>query len=125
MQALTKNDVAAVLADLRQINSKVLKIAGDFSEITAQAKQAVAVNKDRVDEIVDNMTQVSQDLKATSKEVRRNPWRLMHTPDQKEELHAEHLRRGPRLRRGRRPARPGTRQAKRHLQGQPAGPARR
>ena len=38
------------------------------------------VHRDNIDEMIDNMRIVSENLKATSKEIRRNPWRLLYKP---------------------------------------------
>jgi ABC-type transporter Mla subunit MlaD len=85
-----KDDLAALLSDLRTTNSEVLKIARDFAKVSGETREMLAVHRPSLDEIIDNMTQVSADLKATAKEVRRNPWRLLHTPDDKE-LHSTNI----------------------------------
>ena len=84
IEGYTKKDFAEILATLRRTNTKVLKIATDFGEVSGQVKEMVTVNRDRIDEMIDNMTLVSADLKATAKDVRRAPWRLLHKPDKKE-----------------------------------------
>ena len=80
----TKEDVAEILTKLRQANTELLKIAKDFSTVSQQAKEIVLLHRDNIDEMIDNMTQVSANLKAASKEIRRNPWKLLHKPDEKE-----------------------------------------
>jgi len=84
IEAYTKKDVAEILATLRQANTKVLKVAGDFAVVSEQAKEIVTVNRDNIDETLDNLAQVSVDLKSAAKEIRRNPWRLLYEPDEKE-----------------------------------------
>jgi ABC-type transporter Mla subunit MlaD len=84
IEAYTKKDLGEILASLREANTKILKIVGDFSSVSEQAKQIVATNRDNIDETMDNLAAVSINLKAASEEIRRNPWRLLHTPDQKE-----------------------------------------
>lgn len=84
IDAYTKKDIGALLAGLREANTKILKIAGDFSSVSEQVKEVVATNRDNVDEMLDNLALVSVNLKAASEEIRRNPWRLLHSPDQKE-----------------------------------------
>jgi ABC-type transporter Mla subunit MlaD len=80
MDAYTKKDVAELLTSLRDVNTRVLAVASNLQVVSQQAKELVLVNRDKVDESIDNLTQVSADLKATAKEVRRNPWRLLYTP---------------------------------------------
>lgn len=84
IEAYTKKDVAEILATLREANTKVLKIAGDFAVVSEQTKEIVTVNRDNIDETLDNLAQVSVDLKSAAKEIRRNPWRLLYEPEEKE-----------------------------------------
>ena len=79
-----KKDIADILTQIRQANTRILKIAGDISIVSGQAKELALLHRDNIDEMLDNMTQVSSNLKAASKEIRRNPWRLIHKPDDKE-----------------------------------------
>ena len=84
ISAYTKKDVAEILATLREVNTQVLKISKDFAEVSGQTRQVVVMNRENIDDIIGNMALVSADLKATAKEVRRNPWRLLYQPDNKE-----------------------------------------
>jgi ABC-type transporter Mla subunit MlaD len=84
IEAYTKKDLGEILASLRETNTRILKIAGDFSTVSEQAKQIVATNRDNIDETMDNLAAVSINLKAASEEIRRNPWRLLYNPDRKE-----------------------------------------
>lgn len=69
---------------MREANTKILKVAGDFSTVSQQVKEIVATNRDNIDEMLDNLALVSVNLKAASEEIRRNPWRLLHNPNRKE-----------------------------------------
>jgi ABC-type transporter Mla subunit MlaD len=84
IEALTKKDLKDILAGLREVNTKILKVANDMTVVSEQAKEIVALNRDNIDETLDNLAQVSVNLKSASKEVRRNPWRLLYQPDDKE-----------------------------------------
>ena len=90
VESISKKDVVEILAAMRKVTTDVLKISGNFVQVSEQAKSIVVVNHDRIDELIENMGQVSDNLKATAKEVRRNPWRLLHKPE-KEELHSQNL----------------------------------
>jgi len=79
-----KTDIADILAKFRRINTNILKISTDFATVSGQVKEMALLHRDNIDELIDNMTQVSANLKAASKEIRRNPWRLFHKPDDKE-----------------------------------------
>ena len=50
----------------------------------------MAVNRENIDEIIDNMGQVAANLKSASKEIRRNPWRLLYRP-KKGELRSQDI----------------------------------
>ena len=84
IEAHVKKDVAEILETLRKSNTKILKVAGDFAVVSEQAKEIVTVNRENIDETLNNLTQVSVDLKSAAKEIRRNPWRLLYTPEEKE-----------------------------------------
>lgn len=85
-----KDDIAEILTTLRQSNTELLKITKDFSTVSAHAKEIIVLHRDNIDEIIDNMAQVSANLKAASKEIRRNPWRLIYKPDGRE-LHSQNI----------------------------------
>ncbi len=80
----TKKDIAELLAKFREANTNILKITNDFSAVSGQVREIVFLNRDNIDEMIDNMALVSSNLKAASAEIRRNPWRLIHQPDDKE-----------------------------------------
>lgn len=90
IEGYSKKDLGEILATLRQSNTQILKIANDFADVSAQARQIVVLNRDNIDEFLDNLTQASANLKSASKEIRRNPWRLLHKPD-KAEVHSTNV----------------------------------
>ena len=86
----TKKDIAEILLQLRQVGSDVLKVSKDMADVSSSIREVVMLNKDNLDEMIDNLTQVSVNLKAASSEIRRKPWRLLYTPDDKE-LHSQNI----------------------------------
>lgn len=80
----TQDDVADILAKLREANTEILKIARDFSDVSSNVRETVLLNQEKVDETIDNLTFVSANLKAASTEIRRNPWRLLYRPKDEE-----------------------------------------
>jgi ABC-type transporter Mla subunit MlaD len=74
-------DVAEILIALRQTSTKILKLSRDLAELSGEARDIVVLNRENIDEMIDNMAAVSADLKATAKEIRRNPWRIFHRPE--------------------------------------------
>lgn len=55
-----------------------------FKELTTQARESVAVNRPRIDQMIKNITEVSVNLKLASREIRRAPWKLLYKPDEAE-----------------------------------------
>ena len=84
LKAYTKKDLAEILAGIRKITTSVLATANNLNVSTEKIKQLLTVNYDSFDEIIDNMVLVSANLQAASAEIRRNPWRLLYHPDDKE-----------------------------------------
>lgn len=84
VEGYAKNDVAEILLKLRQANTLILKVTEDFADVSKEARNLVATNRESVDTMIDNLMQVSANLQATAKEVRRNPWRLLYRPSEKE-----------------------------------------
>lgn len=76
----TRDDLGVLLKSLRESSTQLLGIMQDFREVSSAAKQVVAFNKENIDEMLNNLTQVSVNLKAASREVRMNPWKLMGKP---------------------------------------------
>lgn len=79
-----QKDLAGFLAQVREINTKVLKTLENLEGASGEIRQIVTVNRTSVNEMIDNMATMSASLKATAAEVRRNPWRLMYTPTKEE-----------------------------------------
>jgi len=83
-------DVAAIMIDLRQTTTKILRVSRDFAELSGEVKEIVVLNRDNIDEIIDNLAAVSADLKAAGKDIRRSPWRLLYKP-KKDEIHSMNI----------------------------------
>ncbi len=86
----TEEDLGDLLAKMRDVGDKVLEIAENLREVSVEAREVITVNRVQIDEMIDNMALVSAELKATAKEVRRNPWRLFYRPDD-EELRSQNI----------------------------------
>ena len=84
IEGYTDKEFAEIFVRVRDIGNVITKVASDLKETMGTVKQVVALNRENVDEMVDNLVLVSANLKATSKEIRRNPWRLLYEPDDKE-----------------------------------------
>jgi len=90
IRTYTDEDIAELLAKLRETSTKILKMSKDFAVVSGQVKEMIVINRDNVDELLDNMVAVSANLKAASTDIRRNPWRLLYKPDD-QELHSQNI----------------------------------
>lgn len=90
LKKITKKDIAEMLVKLRKVNTDLVTIAGNFATVSDETKRLVTVNRENIDEIIDNMVAVSADLKSAGKEIRRSPWRLLYQP-KKDELHSQNI----------------------------------
>ena len=77
-------DLAEVLRSLRAGGDELLGVMQDLRSASAGAAEAVTMNRPRIDEIVANLTQVSVNIKAASRDIRRQPWKLLGKPDVQE-----------------------------------------
>ena len=85
VEKYTDKDIANLLVDLRKSTTKLVEIAADFKTVSSTARDIVVLNRENLDEMIANMKSVSLNLNAAAKEIRRNPWRLLAKPSEKEE----------------------------------------
>ncbi|MBS3821284.1 MAG: hypothetical protein GVY16_07165 [Planctomycetes bacterium] len=78
-----QDDLGKLLSEFRNIATSILVTATNLQDTTGHVKMLMASNYDNIDEMIANMTLVSANLKAASKEIRRNPWRLLQQPSEK------------------------------------------
>jgi len=84
LNAYVNEDVGVIVAALKQASEKIAPIMDNLDVLSSSTRQLIQTNQPGIDEVVDNMMLVSADLKATAREVRRNPWRLLYRPDEEE-----------------------------------------
>ncbi len=75
-----ESDLSQLLQSLRAGGDDLLVLMSDFRTMASTARDVVAVNNENINEMVANLTQVSVNLKAASREIRRHPWKLMGEP---------------------------------------------
>ena len=80
----TERDIADILTTLRQSNTKIASIVADLKIASSCARDIIVLNRDKIDKTIMNMKSVSANLEAAAKEIRRNPWRLLQKPSEKE-----------------------------------------
>lgn len=80
----TEKDLAEILTNFRKASTDLVTIAADLRAVSATSKDIVVLNRDRIDDTLANLTSMSRNLNAAAKEIRRNPWRLLHRPDEQQ-----------------------------------------
>ncbi len=85
LEKYTEKDIADLLADLRESTTKLVGIVSDMKAVSSTARDVAVLNRQNIDETIANMKSVSLNLNAAAKEIRRNPWRLLAKPSDKEE----------------------------------------
>lgn len=80
----TDKDVAELLVQLRNANTKLVETVGNLRDVSADGRELMALNRQRLEDTVLHLKVMSANLSTAAKEIRRNPWRLLHRPDEKE-----------------------------------------
>ena len=88
--------VASLKKAVAQLEKSISAVTGQIQQTLAKADSALDtaqsaledlkefVGDERIDRIVRNMAEISVNMKLTSQEVRRAPWRLLYKPNKKE-----------------------------------------
>jgi len=89
IMASLKRTVAALEEDISEIGRQMQQTLEKAGVALETARSTLNELKElsgdeRIDMVIDNITEVSVNLKLTSEEVRRAPWKLLYKPSQKE-----------------------------------------
>ncbi|MDB5172942.1 MAG: hypothetical protein JWN51_1715 [Phycisphaerales bacterium] len=76
--------VSGAMVSARAALEDVEKTAANAKDLSAAARSVVVDNHGRLDNIITGLKATSDNLKATSIEVRRSPWRLLYKPEANE-----------------------------------------
>jgi len=79
-QQLDVDNAASLIAKVHVGVNRLNHSLNDLNEMTSTAKEVIVLNKDKINKVVDNFKETSDHLKGASKDVRRNPWRLLYRP---------------------------------------------
>jgi len=79
-----KVDIAEILWQFRQANEDIVRIADNFAELSKRARGIVDRASVAMDQTMNNVTLTSANLRGASAEIRRNPWRLLYQPSDRE-----------------------------------------
>ncbi|MFA5865249.1 MAG: hypothetical protein WC975_11250 [Phycisphaerae bacterium] len=85
---LDKTDNGSLLFALHGSLASAQAGMDNLKMMTQTGKDVLVLNRDNLQAIIDNFAETSAHLKTTAKEVRRNPWRLLYTPNKPEAEYA-------------------------------------
>ena len=77
---LDPSEAAGLLAKVHVALDRLDTSLKDANVITATGRETVTLNRDQINGMLVNLKETSDHLKAASKEIRRNPWRLFYQP---------------------------------------------
>jgi len=79
----------SLLSTIKQSFSKLNESLAEIKTLSTEVKDVVALNKDRISEIVENATQANIHLKQGIKDIKTHPWKVLFKPSdaEKRELH--------------------------------------
>jgi ABC-type transporter Mla subunit MlaD len=81
-------EAAGLLAKVHVAIDRLGVSLQDANAITAATRETVVLNREQLNRMITNMKVTSDHLKAASKEIRRNPWRLFYQPTMQEAAEA-------------------------------------
>ncbi len=85
---MDKNDKDSLLGKLHQALKNANESMENLKSMTQTGKELLFINRDNIQAMIDNLSEMASHLKATAKELRLNPWRLLYKPDQPEREYA-------------------------------------
>lgn len=80
-EQLDTSNAAGLLTRIHVSIEKLGRSLDDINSITANVREVVSLNKNNLDQMISNLKETSDHLKAGSKEIRLNPWLLLYTPN--------------------------------------------
>jgi ABC-type transporter Mla subunit MlaD len=87
-QQLDTSNAASLLTRVHASIERLGRSLEDVNSITANVRDVIELNKNNLDQMIANLKETSDHLKAGSKEIRLNPWLLLYTPNPDEAAQA-------------------------------------
>jgi phospholipid/cholesterol/gamma-HCH transport system substrate-binding protein len=76
----SKDEVAQGLKSLPELVKKLDESANNLKAITEKADKLVGDNKKSIDATLENMKEMTRNLKETAEDVKKHPWKLLRKP---------------------------------------------
>jgi len=76
----SKDQVAAGLKDLPELLTKAEEIADNLKAITDKTNMIIGDNKKNIDAMLESFKDTAQNLKETTDDVKKHPWKLIRKP---------------------------------------------
>jgi len=73
-----------VMAEAKEAMDRIGKITEDFKDVSSNARETVNLTRPQLEKIVANIRSASEEMKLGMREIRWNPWRLLHNPTGRE-----------------------------------------
>ena len=83
LRRYTEKDIGAILTKLRTANTDLVSTVANLKVISAEGRELIVLNRKQLEDTIVNLKFMSENLSAASREIRRNPWRLLHRPSEK------------------------------------------
>jgi ABC-type transporter Mla subunit MlaD len=74
----------SLLGKFHSAADKTNATLGNIQQMSGAAKDLLTVNQDPIDATIANLRETSDHLRAASREIRRNPWKLLYQPSKNE-----------------------------------------
>jgi len=75
---------SSLLGKFHAAADKTNATLGNMQQMSGAAKDLLTVNQDSIDATIANLRETSDHLRAASREIRRNPWKLLYQPSKSE-----------------------------------------
>lgn len=85
---LDREEADTLLAKLHASLSSARESMDNIKTLSQTGKELAVLNRETLQAMIDDFAETASHLKSTAKEVRRNPWRLLYTPDKPEREYA-------------------------------------
>lgn len=77
---LDVEEADSLLAKIHASFDRVNASLADLNVVTDASREVLALNKDKLSLLITNVKETTDHLRAASKDLRRNPWKLLYTP---------------------------------------------